>query len=310
MAGKELEVLTVGHILYDVRCYVDKFPQPDKSSVIEGPIHASGGGSAANVAINLSMLGRKCGIICNIGTDRHGAFLHADLKKEGIDLNGVQFARGKSGMSIILVNKSAEVEVIESLGVSDNYAKISRDYVSRFRHLHVTGMNFRTTKEAVTRAYNAGLSISYDSGRFMSGDGEKEIGAVLSKIDQLMINRKELAALMGKRPYKNEPEVLRDAKYIAKKYSLDFCVKGGKEKTIIARADGAHFQATPYKVKVIDTIGAGDAFAAGFVDAFLEGRKIEECVRFASGCSAEEIMRPGAHSGLDKKYILRRFRPY
>ncbi|MFA5106272.1 MAG: carbohydrate kinase family protein [Candidatus Micrarchaeia archaeon] len=310
MAGKNLEVLTVGHILYDVRCYVDKFPQPDKSAVIDGGIHASGGGSAANVAISLSMLGRKCGIACNIGTDRHGAFLHADLKKAGIDLNGVQVCRGKSGMSIILVDKHAEVEVIESLGVSDNYAKIAKGYASQFRHLHVTGMNFRTTREAISRAYSSGLSISYDSGRFMSGGGEKAIGGVLSKIDQLIINRKELAALTGKKAYKNEKDALADARRIAKKYSLDFCVKGGKEKTIVARADGSHFAVTPYKVKVVDTIGAGDAFAAGFIDAFLDGRKLEECVRFASGCSAEEIMRPGAHSGLDKKYILKRFKPY
>ncbi|HQT44674.1 MAG TPA: carbohydrate kinase family protein, partial [Candidatus Micrarchaeota archaeon] len=306
MPGKNQDVLTVGHILYDVRCYVDTFPQPDKSSVIEGPIHSSGGGSAANVAINLSMLGRKCGIACNVGSDRHGAFLHSELKKSGIDLNGVQMCKGKSGMSIVLVDKNAEVEIIESLGVSDNYVKVGRDYVSLFKHLHVTGMNLRTTKEAITCAYKAGLSVSYDSGRFMSGGGEKEIGGILFKIDQLIINRKELATLVGKKAYKNESGVVQDAKYIAKKYALDFCVKGGKERTIVARADGSHFAITPYKVKVIDTIGAGDAFAAGFIDAFLEGRKIGECARFASACSAEEIMRPGAHSGLDKKLIFRK----
>jgi len=320
MAG--LDVLCVGHMLYDIRCYVGSFPKPDKASIIEQPIHTSSGGSAANVAINLAKLGRQIGIACSLGLDSHGKLLFEDLNKCGVEVGGVKFFKGKSGMSIVLVDRNAEVEVIESVGVCDNYIEISEDYIRSFRHLHATGTNFQVTKEAIGMASRLGLSVSFDPGRSKSALGEKKLAPLLSNIDQLLVNRKELALICAsqgpltanRRPADiSEKTCELNAKRLALKYGIDVCVKGGKHQIIVAGGNGSNkgkfFKFNPFHANVVDTIGAGDAFAAGFIDAYLEGRSLQQCAKFAAACAAAEITVPGAHTGIDRGLIMKKFGP-
>ncbi len=296
-----VEVATLGHMLYDIRCYVDDFPKPDKTSFIQGSIRASGGGSAANVAADLELLGHNSAFIGNVGTDRHGKYLIHDLHRQGVDTRGVNVVGGETGVAIVLVNPKAEVEVVEMLGVSEPVKGIDESIITEAKALHMTSCNPEALLTAGAMAKKAGLLITFDPGRSTSRLGTKKLSQVLKYSDYLILNRHELAQLSG----------MQDAEKAARKVSKDFdvtCViKAGKDPVIVAGRRGEHFRVRPMPVKPIDTIGAGDAFCAGLLAGLLEGKSLEKSVRFANIVAAAKVLVRGARLHSSREEIQKKF---
>ncbi|MCX6769963.1 MAG: carbohydrate kinase family protein, partial [Candidatus Micrarchaeota archaeon] len=141
-------IATVGHIVYDIRNYVEAFPDPDRTALMRMHPKVSGGGSAANVAVNLAKLGFKSGVIGNVGDDRHGKFLLSDLKEFGVDISQVRTFPGMTGLSVIIIDAQGEVRVIEDLGVADRRRTIDPDYLKNSQFLHMSGCAFHLLDSA------------------------------------------------------------------------------------------------------------------------------------------------------------------
>jgi len=294
-----VEVATLGHVLYDIRCYVDEFPKPDKTSLIESSIRGGGGGSAANVAVNLEMLGHNAAFIGNVGTDRHGKYLIHDLHRAGVDTRGVNIVPGQTGVSIVLVDKRADVEVIQMLGVSEPVKGIDEDIIRNAAALHMTSCDPESLLKAGAIGRNAGLLVTFDPGRSTSRLGAAKLSQVLDYSDYLLVNRRELEHLTGLK------DTEKAAKQLSKKYDITCVIKAGKDAVIVEGKDS--FRSNPFKVKPVDTIGAGDAFSAGLISGLLEQKPLREAVRFANACAAAKVMHPGARSLIGRREIERRF---
>jgi len=298
---RALDLVTVGHLIYDSRCYVENFPSPDKTVLIESPIRTSGGGSAANVAVDACILGKTAGLIANVGTDRHGAFLIHELKRFGVDTKGVNTVKGESGSAIILIDHQAEVEVIESIGVTEGSEKVDAKYIASARHLHMAGTSLQILEKASAAAEKAHCTISFDPGRSKSKLGADKLSRVLKRCHFLIVNRKELMLLTG------EHDTKKGASVLAHKFGLTCVIKGGRH-PVIVEGDGESFEMAPFEVKPVDTIGAGDAFCAGFVVAMLEGNNLRESVKFANAVAAAKVLFPGAQSLPSRKWIAKKFK--
>jgi len=294
-----VEVVAIGHILYDIRCYVDDFPKPDKTSLIESSIKGGGGGSAANVAVNLKMLGHGSAFIGNVGTDRYGKYLIHDLHRHGVDTRGVSVVSGETGVSIVLINKKAEVEVIQMLGVSEPVKGIDADLIRGAKALHMTSCDPESLKRAGSIARKHGLLVSFDPGRSTSRLGWRRLAPRLNYSDYLIVNRRELANLTG------IPDTLKAARRISRDFELTCIIKAGKDPVMVEGRES--FSARPFRVKAIDTIGAGDAFSAGLLAGLLEGKSLRQSIRFANAAAADKVMRRGARSHITRAEITRRF---
>ena len=292
-------IATVGHIVYDIRNYVESFPGPDQTAMMRMHPKVSGGGSAANVAVNLCKLGHKSGVIGSVSGDRHGQFLLSDLRGFGVDVSQVKVFRGMTGLSVIIIDSSGEVRVIEDVGVSDRRRAIDPDYVRSSGFLHMSGCATHMLESASKTACKAGLPVSFDPGRAASGCGERALAPILRRCDFLIINRKELFAMTGSREESA-------AAALAKKYGLVCVIKQGGEE-IIVKAGPQSFTVEPFRVKPVDTLGAGDAFCAGFIAGVSEKKSLYESVRFANAVAAAKVLRKGAQSLPSRRFIIGKF---
>jgi ribokinase len=293
------DAVCIGHILYDTRSFVEEFPKPDKMTFVKGTIMHSIGGSATNVACNLSKLGMKTALIGKIGYDDHGRYLLDQLKFYGVESKYVKITTEKpTGVSMIVIDKSGEPLLFEMVGANEplHKSEISKEAIENSSHLHMSGTTLETLAYAARLAKKLKKTVSFDPGRSKSQAGFKKLYPILKNVDVLITTRVEVTRIIGHPEYEFQKalEILR--KKLKEKIIV---VKSGKDKTL-TYLDKKAFSVSTVPVKVVDTIGAGDAFAAGFLHKFLRKEKIEECVKFANACGALKVMKEGA-TGLPMK---------
>jgi ribokinase len=294
------DLVTIGHILTDVRLFVDEFPNPDEEAKTDN-LSFGGGGSAANVAVGASRLGVKSGFIGAISIDTFGKVLLEELKHEGVDVTYVkEVTTASSGLTVIAVNKKGQVMMFGYIGASDRLSPLdlNRDYISSAEHLHITGLSFKTALAAARMARKAKVVVSFDPGRLMSMLGLKKISPLLKDVDQILLNHEEAEELTCE----SEPEDA--AKTLIKAGPKIAIVKKGPD-GVLAMAPGIKFSVPAYPVKVVDTTGAGDAFSAGFITAQLEGKDLEKSVEFANVTANLKITKLGARALPTRKDVER-----
>jgi len=293
-----VDLVTIGHVLTDVRMFVDRFPGPDEETKTDD-LSIGGGGSAANVAVGASRLGVKSGFIGTIGFDTFGQALLEDLKSQGVDVSNVKVETTvSSGLTFIAVDRKGEVIMFGYTGASDKLspADLNKNYIAGAEHVHITGLSFETALAAANMAKEAKVVVSFDPGRLMSQMGLKKLSPLLNHVDQVLLNNEEAAELTGE-------EKLEDA--------AKLLIELGPKKIIIKKGANGVFAMTPeenftvpvYPVDVVDTTGAGDAFSSGFITAQLEGKDMKKSVEFANVTANLKVTKSGARSLPTRKEV-------
>jgi len=95
---------------------------------------------------------------------------------------------------------------------------------------------------------------------------------------------------------------------LAKKYNLVCVIKQGSREIIVKTKEAGSFTVEPFYVKPVDTLGAGDAFCAGFIAGITEKRSLYESVRFANAVAAAKVLRKGAQSLPSRRFINEKFK--
>jgi ribokinase len=238
-------------------------------------------------------------LIGKIGYDDHGKYLLEQLKFYGVESKYVKITTEKpTGVSMIVIDKSGEPLLFEMVGANEplHKSEISKEAIENSSHLHMSGTTLETLAYAAKLAKKFEKTVSFDPGRTKSQAGFKKLYPILKNVDVLITTRVEITRIVGHSEYDFQKalEILR--KKLREKIII---VKSGKDKTL-AYLDKKSFSVSTVPVKIVDTIGAGDAFAAGFLHKFLRKEKIEECVKFANACGALKVTREGA-AGLPMK---------
>ena len=295
-----VDLVTIGHVLMDIRIFVDQFPKPDEEAKAE-KLSLGGGGSAANVAVGASRLGVKSEFVGAIGFDAFGRVLLEELEHEGVDVTHVKIlASVNSGLTVLSVNKIGQVIMFGYTGASDmlHPLDINRSCISNAEHVHITGLSLDTAVAAAKMAREANIVVSVDPGRIMSRVGISGLSPLLENTTQILLNHEEAKQLTGS-------DDLDDA--------ANILFKTGPKTVIIKRGSKGVFAATPdskisvpvYPVKVVDTTGAGDAFSSGFITAQLEGKNLKESLEFANATANLKITKVGARALPTRKMVER-----
>ena len=282
-------VLTVGHILTDLRILVDDFATPDRESKILG-ISRGLGGSAANVAVGIVRLGGSARIIGKIGMDGFGRLAVEELLKKKVDISGLKIdLLGETGFSIILINKKGEVIFYGRKGSADKLElnDINEGVFKNINFIHIASLSPNITKEISAMAKKHKIIVTYDPGRVIVKEGWVNLKNVFEYIDILLVNSKEALCL-------SMEENIQDAlDFFIKKVDCDVIVKlGSKGAYVIKNKKSTYIH--PYNVKGVDTTGAGDAFAAGLITRLSETHDLVEAAKFGNAVAALKIQRLGA----------------
>jgi len=254
------------------------------------------GGSAANTIVGLARLGCKVGFIGKVADDREGKMLVRDFCKEGVDTSGIiRVKRGRSGTVMGFVDEKGERALYVDPGVNDTikFNKINMEYAFQTRFLHLTSFvgekSFQTQKRLV-EVLPQTVKLSLDPGELYARKSAM-LEPIIEKTFVLMPNLNELELLTRKADYRKGADVL------LKKGMEIVAVKLGAKGCYVTDGRESH-NVEPFKVKVVDTTGAGDAFCAGFLYGLISGKSLYECGRLGNFVASRCIMKMGARPGL------------
>ncbi|WP_049922465.1 carbohydrate kinase family protein [Halopiger djelfimassiliensis] len=284
-----VRVLTAGHVNWDVTLRVDRLPEADGEASIRSQ-RQSGGGSAGNVAAALAGLEIDTGVIGSVGDDDNGLLARRELEAAGVSLEGLQVVEGaNTAVKYLLVDDDGEVAVLGNDGVNEAVAPADLDR-SRIRaadHVHLTSQRPDTAAAIARTATDAGIPVSFDPGRRL---GDRDYSAALAVADIVFANDREIAALL-------------EDEYVGSDFSDRIVVvKHGRDGAEVHTPRGS-YEHPGFEVESVDTAGAGDAFAAGFIAATLadggdslDGIDIERALEYANACGALTASRVGTRS--------------
>jgi len=274
---------------------VNKIAKAEEESYIKDCEEACGG-SAANTIVGLARLGCKVGFIGKVADDREGKMLVNDFCREGVNTKGIIHAkRGRSGTVMGFVDEKGERALYVDPGVNDTirFDEVNMEYAFQTRFLHLTSFvrekSFQTQKKLV-EMLPQNVKLSLDPGELYARKG-LILEPIIEKTFVLMPNLNELELLTKTADYRKGAEVLlkKGVEIVAVKLGGKGCyVTDGRENHLI----------DAFKVKVVDTTGAGDAFCAGFLYGLISDKSLYECGRLGNFVASRCIMKMGARPGL------------
>lgn len=257
-------------------------------------------GAESNVAIGLSRLGCEAAWFGRVGDDPLGLGILDTLRREGVDVSRA-IVDGGAPTGILVRDTHAERRIDVMYARKDTAAsRLSRSdldaaYLASARVLHFTGITpaLSTTAreaaaEAVRLAAEAGVTVSFDPNirrkLWASADDARRVLLPFAEQSQLVLTgRTEATLLSGK------PSPRAAAKWFTDHGASVVVVKLGSEGAW-ATAGGEAFYGEALPVRPVDPIGAGDAFDAGFLCAWLAGASLRDCVvqgNLAGGLSVQ-----------------------
>ena len=264
------------------------------------------GSASAIFASGVAKLGHEVTFISRVGRDDFGDFCLAALREAGISTRHVlRDPSEKTGITLAL-STPRDRALVTYLGAiaSLAYEHVRMPLLKGKSHLHLTSYFLQEgLRPSFARLFEEaramGLTTSFDPNSDPTSSWGDEIWEVISHTDILFLNKTEALQLTRTR------DVRRALKALAERVNCAV-VKLGPQGAIGARG-GEVASAPGFKVDALDTTGAGDTFASGFVSAHLRGLSLEECLRTGNACGALSTLKAGGTANQPDRSALKRF---
>jgi len=252
------------------------------------------GSSSAIFACGAARLGLKVAFVGICGEDIFGKFMLSEMQMRGVDVSSVSILPGqKTGLSI-LFTKGTDRAILTYPGlISSLTADVVTDkLLARSRHLHVASYFLQSSLQSglpdlFNRSHSLGLTTSLDP-NWDPSDQWTGFEALLKHVDVFLPNENEALALTGAKDCESASKKLGDSSRIV-------AIKLGAKGAISCQ--GIHTSRLPaLPFEVVDTVGAGDTFDAGFLFGFLNGWDLERTLRLAIACGSLSTREAGGTS--------------
>lgn len=273
-----------------------------------GAARETSGGSAANTLAGLAALGKNCGFIGQVADDQLGKIFAHDIKALGVDYHTPASNGGApTARCLVLVTPDAQRTMNTFLGASQHLPAdaLDPDMIKGAGILYLEGYLWdpeeprKAMRSAIEMARAAGRKIAFTlSDGFVIERHRADFMALIDAglIDILFSNEAEIQALAQVQDFEQAVAAIAP--------KVPVLVATRSENGAIAVAGGQRHEAPAAPVdEVIDTTGAGDLFAAGFLAAYGEGQDLTRCLRLGAVCAAEIISHYGARPEADLQQL-------
>jgi len=321
MTEPRYDVIAIGNAIVDVLAHstdavIDELgltrggmtlvdtPRAEQLFAAMGPTTQVSGGSAANTLAGMAALGAKCAFIGQVSDDTLGDVFAHDVRAAGIAFGTPERAGDPpTGRCLIFVTPDAQRTMNTFLGASQFLPAEALDLeaIAASSVLYLEGYLWdpeeprAAMRKAIDTAKAAGRKVAFTlSDPFVisrHGDDFRELIAN-GQIDILFANEAELASLTG------IDELEAGLASLADRVEVVVVTCGAQGAVAIAKGERAEVPAEPI-ARVVDTTGAGDLFAAGFLFGHVRGRPLAECLRLGAICACEVISHFGARPEVD-----------
>lgn len=257
------------------------------------------GGGGTNVALGLKRLGILARPFSVVGNDDWGEWVRKNLKKMGLETEGIETKMGSTAVSVILVAGDGGRSIITQRGVGSKMSgkDLNWKMISKADWIQVSSLagNVNLLEDIVRYAVSKKIKVGVNPGK-KELEEKKTLLSLLPKIEYLNLNHMEAVKFFKGRYGEDKKMVKR------------FLDEGVKQVTITNGTNGAGMgkgdvwiKAEAFKTKSIDDTGAGDAFTSGVVAGLLAGRPMEEVLKMGLSNGASVVTGLGA-----KKTLLRK----
>ena len=291
----QYDILVAGEINPDLILAGNVIPEFGQVEKIVDTATLTIGSSSAIFACGAARLGLKVAFIGVCGNDVFGRFMLDEMSKRGVDVShAIVRPDGQTGLSVILNNQSDRAILTHSGLITELKASdIPDDLLRQSRHLHVASYFLQTKLQPdlpnlFCRAHSFGLTTSLDTNYDPS---EQWVGfdELLSVTDIFLPNQTEALSITKSSDIESASERLAQKTKLA-------AIKLGADGALACSQDGIA-RSTSISVNVVDTVGAGDSFDAGFMYGYLNNWELEKSLRLASVCGALSTQQAGGTNG-------------
>jgi ribokinase len=291
-------MIVLGDLMVDVvaRVSVPTHPPPNhplaRGSDTRAEVTVCGGGAGANVTAWAAWLGAPVALVCRIGDDERGRMAVDELHAGGVEVHASVDTERATGTCVVLVEAGGERTMLPDPGANDGPYELPGNIEG---HLHVSG--YALVREgarpsalaAIERARAAGVTVSVDPASWaLLRPG------VIPAVELLLPNVDEARVLAGAAAGDDLEDVARAL--VARGAAAEIALKLGSAGALWTDgSDIVHVPAQP--ADVVDTTGAGDAFAAGVLTARHQGAGPGEALSEGCRVAAIAVARAGARPG-------------
>jgi len=327
MTEPTLDIVAIGNAIVDVLAQADDdfiistgvtkgsmqlMDEPTSDDLYSrmGPGREISGGSAANTVAGMAMMGAKCGFIGQVADDQLGEVFAHDIRANGVIFNTpARAGHPSTARCLILVTPDAQRTMNTFLGASQFLpeAALDRDLIASARILYLEGYLWdpeeprAAMKAAIEIAHQAGRQVAFTlSDAFCISRHRADFLKLLDSkaVDILFANEVELRSLTEMEDF----DAALDK--VAAKVPTLVVTRGGHGAVAVQMGQRASVPAEPID-KIVDTTGAGDLFAAGFMAGQVQGRSLEQSLRMGAIAAAEIISHYGARAEAKLDELIR-----
>jgi sugar/nucleoside kinase (ribokinase family) len=297
-ARRHLDLLVVGDVNPDI-LVPNGEPRFGQEEVLVEAIRLTIGGSAGIMAAAAARLGLRTAIVGVVGDDVFGRFMLDELTSLGVDVSACRIDRTRpTGATVILARPTDRAILTAEGTIADlTLDDLPAALLERARHVHVASLFLQPAIQArldelVARVHAADATISVDPNWDPTGAWDGGLRAALPAIDVFLPNAAEARLISGDVDEAAAARALRGA---GRRPIV--AVKRGPTGALAVDADGALVDVPAFPADPVDSTGAGDAFDAGFLAAWLEGRSVRDALRFGAACGALSTRELGGTTG-------------
>lgn len=274
----------------------DCIAYPVGAKILIEELNLTTGGGGTNAAVALARLGHKVAFIGKMGEKENSIRVLSQLKEEKVDTSLViRSKKGRTGYSVILDSKKHDRTILAFKG-SNNDLTVDEIDLKKLRakwlyFSSMMGQSYRTLEKIAGYAKKNNIKIAFNISSYLARKGKKFLGKILKKTEILILNREESELIVG-----NSSIVS-----LLKKLS-------GLGPDIVAITDGKNgvyvlhkndfYHGRPHNIRIVETTGAGDAFASSFLSGIIKRNDIRFAIQLGMTNAESVIQNHGAKTGL------------
>ena len=325
---RPLDVVCIGNAIVDVLAQIDddflaahdmvkgsmQLVDPDRARTIYAampPAVEMSGGSAANTAAGVASLGREVAFIGKVADDELGEVFAHDLRAIGVSFSGVAatgvHAAAGTARCLVCITPDAQRTMNTSLGVAGRLGpdEIDLELVAAARIVYIEGYLWdepvaKESLRAVMRAaaeVGTPIAFTLSDGFCVDRHRNEFLELVEHHVDVLFANADEIRSLY-------RVEEFEEAARLVAGHCAIACLTRSEAGSVVLTADGDRHDIPAAFAQPVDTTGAGDLYAAGFLAGWVADQPLAECGRMASVVAAEAISHVGARPRVDLRTLV------
>jgi ribokinase len=288
------KILVIGSLNTDLVVRAPRFPSPGETIQGENLVTIPGG-KGANQAVAAARLGAQVAMIGRVGADAFGSTLINNLKQNKVDADRVtKDGSSATGSAVIVVDSQGQNSIILSPGAN---AKVTPSDINpgSFSGSSLLLLQFEIPIETVIHSAN----LAKEKGLLVllnPAPAHNLPDDLLRTADYILPNETELGILTGK-PVYDLASVGTAGLSLLARGAKNIIVTLGAQGALIVNRDGAKLIPS-FKVNVVDTTAAGDAFIGGVAVGLSNGKSLEDAVQYACACGALAVTKFGAQPSM------------